>query len=114
MIQVPPARGVRNATYEVRQKDAMDWPMATASVALQMQGSSVGKATIVLGHVVEKPKTIATAIRIGNPASWAQAVKAVQESNGKIDLVTGNMTASTERELGITIWKNLGPKGKTP
>jgi len=42
----------------------------------------------VLGHVVEKPKTIATAIRIGNPASWAQAVKATQESNGKIDLVT--------------------------
>jgi threonine synthase len=37
---------------------------------------------------VEKPKTIATAIRIGNPASWAYAVKAMQDSNGKIDLVT--------------------------
>jgi len=49
---------------------------------------AAGAAPIVLGHVVEKPKTIATAIRIGNPASWAQAVKAVQESNGKIDLVT--------------------------
>ncbi|HEX9284552.1 MAG TPA: pyridoxal-phosphate dependent enzyme, partial [Nitrospirales bacterium] len=40
------------------------------------------------GHVVEKPKTIATAIRIGNPASWVPAVKAMQDSNGKIDLVT--------------------------
>ncbi len=49
---------------------------------------AAGAAPIVLGHVVEKPKTIATAIRIGNPASWAQAVKATQESNGKIDLVT--------------------------
>ena len=49
---------------------------------------AAGAAPIVLGHVVEKPKTIATAIRIGNPASWAQAVKVVQESNGKIDLVT--------------------------
>ena len=49
---------------------------------------AAGAAPIVLGHVVEKPKTIATAIRIGNPASWAQAIKAVQESNGKIDLVT--------------------------
>jgi threonine synthase len=49
---------------------------------------AAGAAPIVLGHVVEKPKTIATAIRIGNPASWAQAVKAMQDSNGKIDLVT--------------------------
>jgi len=49
---------------------------------------AAGAAPIVLGHVVEKPKTIATAIRIGNPASWVQAVKAMQESNGKIDLVT--------------------------
>jgi len=49
---------------------------------------AAGAAPIVLGHVVEKPKTIATAIRIGNPASWAFAVKAMQESNGKIDLVT--------------------------
>ncbi len=49
---------------------------------------AAGAAPIVLGHVVEKPETIATAIRIGNPTSWAQAVKAVQESNGKIDLVT--------------------------
>jgi xanthine dehydrogenase YagS FAD-binding subunit len=54
-IQIPSARGVRNATYEVRQKDAMDWPLATASVALQMQGSSVGKASIVLGHVAPTP-----------------------------------------------------------
>ena len=49
---------------------------------------AAGAAPIVLGHVVEQRKTIATAIRIGNPASWAQAVKATQESNGKIDLVT--------------------------
>ena len=35
-----------------------------------------------------RSKTIATAIRIGNPASWVQAVKAMQDSNGKIDLVT--------------------------
>ena len=54
-IQVPAARGVRNATYEVRQKNAMDWPLATASVALQMQGNSIGKAAIVLGHVAPTP-----------------------------------------------------------
>jgi len=54
-IQLPAARGVRNTTYEIRQKDAMDWPLATASVALQMNGTSVGKATIVLGHVATTP-----------------------------------------------------------
>jgi xanthine dehydrogenase YagS FAD-binding subunit len=54
-IQIPSARGVRNATYEVRQKDAMDWPLATASVALQMQGNAIGKASIVLGHVAPTP-----------------------------------------------------------
>ncbi len=49
---------------------------------------AAGAAPIVLGRVVEHPKTIATAIRIGNPASWKQAVAAAAESKGQIDLVT--------------------------
>ncbi len=49
---------------------------------------AAGAAPIVLGHVVEKPKTIATAIRIGNPASWKGAAQAAQESGGQINLVT--------------------------
>ena len=47
-----------------------------------------GSAPIVLGHPVEKPETIATAIRIGNPASWRGAVAARDESGGLIDMVT--------------------------
>ena len=47
-----------------------------------------GAAPIVRGHVVEYPKTMATAIRIGNPASWKLAVQVVEESSGKIDIVT--------------------------
>lgn len=47
-----------------------------------------GAAPIVLGHPVEKPETIATAIRIGNPASWKSAVSARDESGGTIDCVT--------------------------
>jgi xanthine dehydrogenase YagS FAD-binding subunit len=54
-IQVPPARGVKNATYEVRHKEALDWPLATASVAIHMQGSTVSKSFIVLGHVAATP-----------------------------------------------------------
>lgn len=49
---------------------------------------AAGAAPMVLGRVVEEPQTIATAIRIGNPASWAAASKAVEESCGAIDLVT--------------------------
>jgi xanthine dehydrogenase YagS FAD-binding subunit len=54
-ILVPPAAGMRNATYEVRQKEALDWPLATASVALKMKGSAVASARVVLGHVAPTP-----------------------------------------------------------
>lgn len=49
---------------------------------------AAGAAPIVLGRVVDNPQTVATAIRIGNPASWQAAVDAVKESSGAIDSVT--------------------------
>jgi len=54
-IEVPSARGTKNATYEVRQKEALDWPLAAASVVLHMQGATVSKARVVLGHVAPTP-----------------------------------------------------------
>ncbi|OGX17242.1 MAG: threonine synthase [Omnitrophica WOR_2 bacterium RBG_13_44_8b] len=47
-----------------------------------------GAAPIVRGHPIKNPKTIATAIRIGNPASWKQAEEARDDSAGLIDKVT--------------------------
>lgn len=47
-----------------------------------------GAAPIVSGYPVDKPETIATAIRIGNPASWKSAIDARDESGGVIDAVT--------------------------
>lgn len=47
-----------------------------------------GSAAIVKNQRITKPETIATAIRIGNPASWTQAVSARDESNGIIDMVS--------------------------
>jgi len=47
-----------------------------------------GAAPIVRGRPIEKPETIATAIRIGNPASWEKAVRARDESGGLIDMVS--------------------------
>ena len=49
---------------------------------------AAGSAPIVLGHRVSEPETIATAIRIGNPASWTGALNAQDQSGGKIDSVT--------------------------
>ncbi|MEK7353121.1 MAG: threonine synthase [Chloroflexota bacterium] len=56
-----------------------------------------GAAPIVLGHVVEQPQTIATAIRIGNPASWQKAVTARDESGGIIDMVSDKEIMSAQR-----------------
>lgn len=47
-----------------------------------------GAAPIVRGHVIEQPQTVATAIRIGNPASWKLALQAVEESSGAMQMVT--------------------------
>jgi threonine synthase len=47
-----------------------------------------GAAPLVRGKIIEQPETVATAIRIGNPASWKQAVAARDESGGLIDMVT--------------------------
>jgi len=49
---------------------------------------AAGAAPIVLGHRVDEPETIATAIRIGNPASWVPALEAVDESHGAVRAVT--------------------------
>lgn len=55
----------------------------------QMRGfEAEGAAAIVRNEVIANPETIATAIRIGNPASWKQAVDAANSSNGAIDYVT--------------------------
>lgn len=55
----------------------------------QMLGyQAAGAAPIVHGHPIEEPETIATAIRIGNPASWEGAEEAAAQSGGAIDCVT--------------------------
>src|SRR5213592_1159407 len=49
---------------------------------------AVGAAPIFQDHIIEKPETVASAIRIGNPASWQQARAAMVESRGAIDVVS--------------------------
>ena len=58
---------------------------------------SAGAAPLVLGHPVENPETIATAIRIGNPARGEEALEAARESGGLIDAVTDDDIISAYR-----------------
>jgi len=54
-VAVPPPGGMRMAVYEVRQKDAIDWPLAAAAVAFKLSGGKVEDARVVLGHVAPLP-----------------------------------------------------------
>jgi threonine synthase len=60
---------------------------------------AAGAAPIFHDRVIENPETIASAIRIGNPASWKQARAAVDESKGKIDIVTDEEILSAQSWL---------------
>ena len=58
---------------------------------------AAGAAPIVKGKIIKNPETIATAIRIGNPASWQQAIQARDASGGVIDSVTDREILSAYR-----------------
>jgi threonine synthase len=76
--------------------------MSKASHTPKMMGfQAAGAAPIVLDKIVKQPKTIATAIRIGNPASWQKAVAARDESGGIIDLVTDEEIMNAYKLMAI-------------
>jgi len=79
-VIVPAAPGVRAAQYEVRQKEAFDWPYATAAVALTMNASTVQSAKVVLGHVAPIPWVSAEAAQAlqGKAVTQATADQAAQ------------------------------------
>jgi threonine synthase len=60
---------------------------------------AAGSAPIYYGKIVERPETIATAIRIGNPASWEMASAAMKDSGGACDIVTDEEILAAQRWL---------------
>jgi len=60
---------------------------------------AAGAAPLVLGHPVEHPETVASAIRIGRPASWDSALTAVRESNGRVQAVADADILVAYREI---------------
>jgi xanthine dehydrogenase YagS FAD-binding subunit len=77
---VIPASVGHSATYEVRQKEALDWPLAAASVTLKMNGTAVASARIVMGHVAATPWEAADAAKslVGKPITVASAEAAAK------------------------------------
>jgi len=90
-VRVPPG-SARTASYEVREKEGLDWPLATASVALKMNGNRVQSARVVLGHVapVPWPSPEAEAALAGKAMSEAVAQAAGDAAVSKAKALSGN------------------------
>jgi threonine synthase len=69
------------------------------SVPKMLGFQAEGAAPIVRGHIVENPETVATAIRIGNPASWKRALNAANESGGLITTVSDREILSAQKMI---------------
>ena len=94
-LLVPPATGVRIGTYEVRQKASFDWPMATAAAVLQMSGTTVKSARIVMGAVAPVPWV----------SQEAAQVITGQPLNEKTAAAAGAASVSNARSLGQNGYK---------
>jgi xanthine dehydrogenase YagS FAD-binding subunit len=92
-IIVPPAKGAKTAQYEVRQKQAFDWPLSLASVALWMDGNTVREANIILGAVAPVPW-------VSREAAQALVGKSITEQ-----------TANAAGEAAVSIAKPLSRNG---
>lgn len=96
-VTIPSTMGVRSATYEVRQREALDWPLAAASVALTIDAASkeVKAARIALGHVAPTPWL----------ASAAAEFLAGQTINEDVAAEAGKIALSQARPLSRNAYK---------
>ncbi len=87
-----PAGAGRNATYEVRQKTALDWPLAAAAVALKLQGKTVASSRVVLGHVAPIPWHVPAAEEVlkGKAVTEELAAQAGEAAVSRAQPLDGN------------------------
>ncbi|WP_312917777.1 threonine synthase [Kocuria sp.] len=81
-------KGYREYAQEIPATSGETLPAVSTRTPAMWGFQAEGAAPLVLGHPVTEPETIATAIRIGNPASWDTAIAARDESGGLIDSVS--------------------------
>ncbi|HEX8490566.1 MAG TPA: threonine synthase [Chthoniobacterales bacterium] len=75
---------------------------------------AAGAAPIFHGRVITNPETLASAIRIGNPASWEMATKAVEASKGAVDIVTDEEILAAQRWLATNEGIFVEPASAAP
>jgi xanthine dehydrogenase YagS FAD-binding subunit len=101
-ILIPNAT-VKTSTYEVRQKEALDWPLAAASVALEMNGTAVKSARIVLGHVAPTPIDAPAAAKslVGKTITAATAEAAGKAAVAGAKPMSGNAYKVTLAKVAV-------------
>jgi xanthine dehydrogenase YagS FAD-binding subunit len=95
--------GLRAGNYEVRQKEAFDWPYATAAVALTMNGSTVRGARVVMGHVAPIPWVSAEAAQAlaGKAVTPATADQAAAAAVGAARSLGHNQQKMTMARVAV-------------
>jgi threonine synthase len=101
MLFIPVGNAGNITAYWKGFKEYCDAGVATR-LPRMVGAQAEGAAPIVRGQVVTHPKTVASAIRIGNPASWEQATSARDESGGAIEAVSDGEILSAQRLLAST------------
>ena len=86
------------SAYWAGYREYIDAGHATTSPVM-IGFQAAGAAPIYHGRVIEQPETIASAIRIGNPASWETANRAIRDSRGAIDIVTDDEILDAQQWL---------------
>ncbi|MBZ4499051.1 MULTISPECIES: threonine synthase [unclassified Dermacoccus] len=92
-------RGYREYAAPFTTADGRELPAVSTKTPKMWGFQAEGASPIVAGHPFDEPETIATAIRIGNPASWKQAEEARDDSGGLIDWVSDDEILDAHRYL---------------
>jgi len=103
-IVLPPGGDLKAAHYEIRQKEAFDWPLVVAAVALKMQGANVGSARVVLGYVapVPWPSPEAEQALAGQSVTRETAQKAADAALGKASPLSHNAYKVKLAKVAVT------------
>ena len=94
LLPTPPG-GVKSVHYEIRQKQAFDWPLAVAAVAFNMDGNTVRSARVIMGYVAPVPW-------ISNEAAQALEGKEVNEQTAD---AAGKAAVANAKSLGKNAYK---------
>ncbi|UCF37257.1 MAG: FAD binding domain-containing protein [Acidobacteriota bacterium] len=114
-ITIPSPAGKKVATYEIREKQALDWPLTAAAVAIEMNGDQVSAAKVVLGHVAPVPwvsaeagaalagkqVTAESAAAAGDAA--VKSAKALSKNGFKIQLARVAVKRAVLRAAGMEV-----------